>query len=176
MSLLLKRVLDGDPEAVAQFYSLYSPKIQKYLAKKLPLEDAKEITNDVFLQAIDALPMLEDHTNVLGWLYRIARNKIVDYYRKKKIKLYILSSMPFLQPLASEMDQPEFILEKDKIRDQMEAAYHAISQKYRHILMLHYEEHLPIKKIALQLNLTPKATESLLFRARQSFKKAYERE
>jgi DNA-directed RNA polymerase specialized sigma24 family protein len=50
-----------------------------------------------------------------------------------------------------------------------------ISQKYRSILRMHYEEQMPVKTIAIALNLSPKATESLLFRARQSFIKAYER-
>lgn len=175
MSDLIRQILHGDPDAVAQFYKLYAPKIQKYLERKLPIDDAKEITNDVFLEAIDALPTLKNQTNVQGWLYRIARNKIVDYYRKKKLRSYVFSTMPFLQLLASEMDEPEFVLEKNKVRDQIEATFHMISEKYRRILLLHYQEERPVKEIAVILRLSDKATESLLFRARQSFKETYGR-
>jgi len=175
MTTLLDRILCGEPEAVSEFYRSFAPKIEKYLLKKLPPEDALEITNDVFLDAIDALPTLQNTNNVEGWLYRIARNKIADYYRKRKIKSFVLSTMPFLQILASEIDEPEFQMEKNKVRDQIETAFHIISGKYRHILLLHYEEERPVKEIALLLNLSPKATESLLFRARQSFKEAYGR-
>jgi len=177
MSLsFVKRILAGDSEAVIQFYKSYSPRILSYLSRKLPrTEDAQEITNDVFLEAIDSLTLLQKENNLSAWLYGIAHNKMVDFYRKRKIKSILLSQVPFLQIVASEMSQPEFQFEKNKIRDGIETALHEISEKYREILRLHYEEGIPIKKIAVILNLSFKAAESLLFRARQSFRLAYER-
>lgn len=177
MSLsFIKRILNGDSKAVIQFYKSYSPKILSYLSKKLPrLEDAQEITNDVFLEAIDSLYLLRKEQSTLSWLYRIAHNKMVDFYRKKKIKSVLLSQLPFLQIVASEMSQPEFQFEKNKIRDGIETSLLNLPENYRRILKLHYEERIPIKQIAIILNLTFKATESLLFRARQSFKLAYAR-
>lgn len=157
------------------FYQEYSPRILRYLKKHLPPDEAKEILNDVFFEAVDSLPTLKKQTNLQAWLYRIAHNKMVDYYRKKKIKSFLLSQIPYLDIIAQEIHQPEFILEKNKVRDNIESAMYKISEKYRSILRMHYEEHMPVKQIAVVLNLTPKATESLLFRARQSFIKAYER-
>lgn len=177
MSLsFIRRILAGDSKAVIQFYKSYSPKILRYLTNKLPrLEDAQEITNDVFLEAIDSLSLLQKEENISAWLYRIAHNKMVDFYRRKKIKSILLSQMPFLQIVASEINQPEFQFEKNKIRDGIETALRSLPDNYRKILKLHYEEMIPIKRIAIILNLSFKATESLLFRARQSFKLAYER-
>ncbi len=177
MSLsFIERILAGDSKAVIQFYKFYSPKILSYLSKKLPrLEDAQEITNDVFLEAIDSLSILRREKSTLSWLYRIAHNKMVDFYRKKKIKSILLSQIPFLQIVSSEMNQPEFQFEKNRIRDGIETALRSLPEKYRRILKLHYEERIPIKEIAAILDLSFKAAESLLFRARQSFKLAYER-
>lgn len=177
MSLsFIKRVLAGDNKAVIQFYKSYSPKILSYLAKKLPrLEDAQELTNDVFLEAIDSLSMLRREKSTLSWLYRIAHNKMVDFYRKKKIKSILLSNIPFLEIVESEINQPEFQYEKNKIRDSIELALHSLSIKYQKILRLYYEEKMPVKTLAKIFNLSFKATESLLFRARQSFKLAYQR-
>ncbi|MDP2649259.1 MAG: sigma-70 family RNA polymerase sigma factor, partial [bacterium] len=129
MSLsFIRRILSGNGKAVIEFYKSYSPKILSYLSKKLPCpEDAQEITNDVFLEAIDSLSMLRKEQSALSWLYRIAHNKMVDFYRKKKIKSILLSQMPFLQIIASEINQPEFQFEKDKIRDEIEAALHGLS-------------------------------------------------
>ena len=177
MSLsFIKRILAGDSEAVIEFYKSYSPKILSYLSKKLPhLEDAQEITNDVFLEAIDSLSFLQKEKNVSAWLYRIAHNKMVDFYRKRKIKSILLSQLPFLQIVASEINQPEFQFEKNKIRDNIEFALSSLSTKYQKILKLHYEENVQVKMLAKIFNLSFKATESLLFRARQSFKLAYVR-
>lgn len=172
----IRRILDGDSHAVVEFYKFYSPKILSYLSKRLPgYEDAQELTNDVFLEAIDSLSILRKEENVSAWLYRIAHNKMVDFYRKRKIKSILLSKMPFLEIVANEISQPEFQFEKNKVRDRIELTLHSLSIKYQKILRLHYEEKVPVKKIAVIFSLSFKATESLLFRARQSFKLAYER-
>ena len=172
----IKRVINGESGAVVKFYKSYSPKIQHYLSKKLPsFEDAQEITNDVFLEAIDSFSTLRKEENISSWLYKIAHNKMVDFYRKRKVKSMLLSQMPFLQLVANEINQPEFEYEKNKIRDRIESAFRNLSQKYQKILRLHYEESVSVKKLAQIFNLSFKATESLLFRARQSFKLAYAR-
>lgn len=172
----IKRILEGDSKAVREFYKFYSPKILSYLSKKLPtFEDAQELTNDVFLEAIDSLSILKREESTMSWLYRIAHNKMVDFYRKKKIKSILLSQVPFLQIVSAEINQPEFQFEKNKIRDRIESSLRSISQKYQKILMLHYEEGISVKELARIFRLSFKATESLLFRARKSFRLAYER-
>lgn len=166
----------GNSQAVVEFYRLYSPRILNYLIKKLPRqEDAQEITNDVFLEAIDSISLLRKEEKVLSWLYKIAHNKLVDFYRKNKIKSMLLSQVPFLQIVANEINQPEFQFEKNRIRDKIESALHSLPYNYRKILRLHYEENIPVKELAITFNLSFKAAESLLFRARQRFKLAYER-
>ena len=177
MSLsFIKRILEGDSKAVVEFYKTYSPKILSYLSTKLPsVEDAEDLTNDVFLEAIDSLSLLQKEENTSAWLYRIAHNKMVDFYRKRKIKSILLSQAPFLQIVAQEINQPEFQFEKNKIRDNIELTLHSLSLRYQKILRLHYEEEISVKELAKIFNLSFKATESLLFRARQSFKLAYER-
>jgi len=171
-----KRILMGQSGGVVEFYKFYSPKILSYLSKKLPTnEDAQELTNDVFLDAIDSLSMLKKKESVMAWLYRIAHNKTVDFYRKRKIKSILLSQAPFLQIVETEINQPEFQFEKNKIRDRIELTFRSLSLKYQKILRLHYEREIPVKELSQLFNLSFKATESLLFRARQSFKLAYER-
>lgn len=172
----IKRILAGDSKAVVQFYKFYSPRILSYLSKKLPRsEDAEDLTNDVFLEAIDSIGFLQDEKNASAWLYRIAHNKMVDFYRKKKIKSVLLSKIPFLEIVESEIHQPEFQFEKNRIRDKIEAVLLSLSENHRIILELHYGENVPVKEIAQRLNLSFKAAESLLFRARQNFKLAYAR-
>lgn len=173
---LFKRLAAGNSYAVVSFYKLYSPKILPYLSKRLPTnEDAQELTNDVFLEAIDSISLLRDQNNILSWLYKIAHNKTVDYYRKRKIKSILLSQIPYLEIVAAEINQPEFQFEKNKVRDKIESAFKSLPEIYRKILKLHYEEKISVKELAMIFNLSFKATESLLYRARQGFKLAYER-
>ena len=176
MKSLAERIISGDSKSVTEFYKLYSPRILNYLLKRLPREeDAQEILNDVFLDAIDSISMLKKSENLQAWVFKIAHHKTVNYYRKGKIKSILLSQVPYLEIVASEIHQPEFQFEKNKIRDKIESAFRSLPDLYRKILKLHYEDRISIKEIAVMLKLSFKATESLLFRARQSFKLAYER-
>lgn len=171
---LIDRIKLGEKAAILEFYRLYAPRIKVYLERRVPKEEAHEILNDVFLDALDELPLLKHENNILGWLYRIGRNKTIDYYRKKKLKSVLFSQIPYLEFAAKEMTQPEFILEKEKAREKIERAMSKISTKYAMILRMHYEDGMHIKEIALTLNLSSKATESLLFRARMKFIKEYD--
>ncbi|MEK7185750.1 MAG: RNA polymerase sigma factor [Patescibacteria group bacterium] len=173
MKILIDKILEGDSHAVVKLYNFYSPKISKYLERKLPKEEASEILNDVFLEAIDSLQILKNQDNLFPWLYRVARNKTVDHYRKQKLKSILFSQIPFLKILESEINDPEFQFEKNKTRDKVESTYLSLSANYQKILRLYYENNLSIKEIAFKINLSFKATESLFYRARQSFKIAY---
>jgi RNA polymerase sigma-70 factor (ECF subfamily) len=176
MASLIEKILQGDSEAIIIFYKTYSPELYRYLQKKLPnKEDAEEVLNDIFLAAIDELAFFKKESSIKTWLFKIARNKVVDFYRKRKIKSILLSQAPFLEIIANEINQPEFQFEKDKVRNRIERAFYNISLQYQKILHLHYEEHIPVKELAIVFNLSFKATESLLFRARRSFRLAYER-
>jgi len=176
MKSLVKRLISGDQQSVIEFYKLYSPKILFYLLKRLPREeDAEEILNDVFLDAIDSMSILKKDNNLQAWLYQIAHYKTVNYYRKRKIKSLLLSQIPYLEIVDSEVHQPEFQFEKDKIRDKIESAFKSLPDLYRKVLKLRYEDRISVKEIAVLLELSFKATESLIFRARQSFRMAYER-
>lgn len=177
MAELIEKILRGDGDAVISFYNQYSPKLYSYLQRKIPTsEDAQEILQDIFLDALDSLAVFEERSSIQTWLYKIARNKIADYYRKRKVKSLLLSQLPFLEPIAKEITQPEFIFEKNRVRDNIEATVHKLSSKYRQILKRHYEDNVPIKQIALEMNLSFKATESLLYRARKDFMQKYAKE
>lgn len=175
MTLLIERLLSGNEKAVSEFYYLYSKQLLFYLQNRVPKELAEEMLSDVFLDAVDSLHTLRLDTNLKAWLYKIAHNKSVDYYRKKKLKTVLLSQVPYLEILASEIHEPEFLIEKNAVRDSIENTLKSISARYRKILTLAYEEQMPVAEMAVVFNLSPKATESLLYRARQSFITAYGR-
>ena len=176
MRSLIDKVRSGEPQAVSDFYKKNSASILNYLLKRLPSrEDAEDLTNDVFFEAIDSLHLLKKDKNLSAWLYKIAHNKMVDYYRKRKIKSLLLSQIPYLEIVAAEINQPEFQFEKNRVRDKIEKTLLSLSGNYQKILRLHYEENMPVKELALEFSLSFKATESLLYRARRQFQVAYER-
>jgi len=68
-------------------------------------EDAEDILQDVFFQAARAMDVTEPIGNLAGWLYRAARNRIIDWYRKKRFKTVPLSGFddnPSIEDLLSD--------------------------------------------------------------------------
>ena len=58
-----------------------------YIRSKVSnFEEAEDILQDVFYQALRSSNTTEPINNIMGWLYSIAKNKIIDWYRKKKNK------------------------------------------------------------------------------------------
>ncbi len=176
MKSLVENLKQGNFQAITTFHNTYAPKIARFLRTKLGREeDIQDITNDIFFEAIDSIIMLKDEKKLSAWLFQIAHHKVADFYRKKRIKTFLLSQIPLLELVAEEIYSPDFQFEKNKLRDNIEATLRCLSYKHQKILKLHYEDHVPVKKLAIEFDLSHKATESLLYRARQQFIKHYER-
>ncbi len=62
-------------------------KLGNYIKSRInSIEEAEDILQDVFYQALDNINSLQSVDNLAGYLYTIARNKITDWYRKKRLK------------------------------------------------------------------------------------------
>lgn len=84
--LLLARAIQGDAEAFGDLYERYLDDIQRYIFFRVANRfDAEDLTETVFLKAWEALPHSKSSIqNLRAWLYRIAHNVTVDYYRTPK--------------------------------------------------------------------------------------------
>lgn len=83
---LLARAIRGESEAFGDLYERYMDEIHRYLFYRVADRfEAEDLTETVFLKAWEALPRFESsRINFRAWLYRIAHNTVVDYYRMRK--------------------------------------------------------------------------------------------
>lgn len=83
---LLERAIRGDAEAFGGLYARYLGEFHRYIFYRVANRlDAEDLTETVFIKAWDALPRFESaKVNFRAWLYRIAQNTIVDYYRARQ--------------------------------------------------------------------------------------------
>ncbi len=81
---LIKRAQQGDPHAFGDLYETHAPAIYRYLYAHLDNSmDAEDLTCEVFLKAWQSLPKyIERGVPFLAFLFRIARNALVDHYRQ----------------------------------------------------------------------------------------------
>lgn len=83
---LLKQAKAGQDEAIGQIYELFFEKIYRFTFYRVSHKEvAEDITEEVFIKAFGSLHQLTDTASFEGWLYQIARNKVIDYYRSKKL-------------------------------------------------------------------------------------------
>lgn len=82
----IARYLAGDTDAFAPLYERYANKVYLFLyTKTLHKETAEDLTSHTFIKALDSLSRYDpSKACFLTWLYRIARNVLVDYCRAER--------------------------------------------------------------------------------------------
>jgi len=175
MEKIIREVLSGKRGAATKFYRRLAPTVRRYLGVKLARrEDVEEITQDVFLSALDSLPLYRGEAGIKTWMLAIARHEVADYYRKRYVRRAVERTAPLLEELGVEINTPEFELKKQKMRKRFMQAYKKLSQQHQDVLSYKFELGMSVKEIAEKMKLSFKATESMLYRARQAFRVAYE--
>lgn len=130
---------------------------------------AEDLTQEVFILAARQLAA-DGHLPPPGWLYRVARNKLVDHWRRetrreRKFRL-----------LAGGKDEPSGPDPADAVVSAQHAnrALNDLPADQRAVLVMRYLENNSVAEIAASLGRSSKAIESLLGRARKRLGKSYE--
>jgi len=173
-SVLVKNILAHDRHALHEFYHVYTPKLRNFIRRKINNDnDGEEILQDTLFSFLEALRDFHGQSKVSTFLFSICQHKIVDFYRKKKIKHIVFSQMPQLEGLVSPLLNPEEELDATMLTEELRRAFGNILPQYKIILQMKYIEEKSVSDIAQKFACTFKSAESLLFRARKAFVRAY---
>lgn len=171
---LIERIVQKDERAIMELYNLHHRGVRRYIEHQLnDSHIAEELVQDVFLDFIDAVRDFHYQCSLKTFIYTIARNKTIDMIRKKKIKKILFSALPsyVVENLTSVLFDDQ--MEKKEVSQKIHSVLSSLPNDYQLILRLKYMDGVRVKAIAQKLSLGFKATESLLFRARKSFIKAF---
>ena len=167
---LIPKILARDRVALLTFYRRYTPKLSSFIATKIGNPaDAEEILQDTLFAFLEAIRDFEGKSNIQTFLFSICQHKIIDFYRRKKMKHAVFSQMPQLEILISPLLSPEEELDVTLAKEKIRAVLDKLLPRYRQILILKYIEGHSVAEIAGKLTLTFKSVESQLFRARKAF-------
>jgi RNA polymerase sigma-70 factor (ECF subfamily) len=157
-----------------KFYNKYYLGLKGFISQKIDDEGVvEEITNDVLLAAINCKDNFDGRCSEFSWVCSIAKHKIVDYYRKKKIKTILFSVNPAFEEIADKALTPERDALKNELKEEIKKTFKEIGAGYKNILRLKYIEGWKVNDIAKKSKLSVKAVESRLMRARKQFKEAW---
>ncbi len=83
---LANKAKSGDQTAFGQIYQIFFQKIFQFIYFRVSHKEiAEDLTEEVFLKAHSKIKSLGNGHSFSGWLYQIARNAVIDYYRSKKL-------------------------------------------------------------------------------------------
>ena len=119
-------------------------------------EDAEDILQDVFYELVEANRLLMPIDHVTGWLFRVARNRIVDLFRKKKPDTFSEiaaingeEEMLQLEDLLPSLDAgPEALYFRGLLLDELELAIEELPDDQREVFVAHEFEGRSFKEIA----------------------------
>jgi RNA polymerase sigma-70 factor (ECF subfamily) len=170
---LIARFLAGDRSAFDSLFLKYQDYVYNIVYGIIGKEEeARDITQDVFLQVHRALPSFRRGSRFATWLYRIAVNRAVDAARSQRRWRWL----PLVETLKAEkspIESPEQAAERHSNHDTVQKVLLNIPVQHREILVLRYFQDLSIEEIAEVLGCSEQAAKVRLHRARLHFKEKY---
>ena len=158
-------------------YRTYIDEIYQYIYLRTGLNRAlaEDISQEIFLDVYKGLVGFKGLCSERTWVYKIAKNKLNDFYRmqyRQKIELIEIDSQ-----ISEQVDDPsqniqEAVIktfEREKVRD----CLNGLPEQYKLVLILKYIDDKSVKDIARIVEKSPKAVESILQRAKTAFIKNY---
>jgi len=132
-------------------------RLRNFIRRRVPNEfDAEDLLQEVFYELVEANRMLMPIDHVTGWLFRVARNRITDFFRKKKPELFSEAALeeengePLgIEDLLPSLDTgPETLYLRNLLLEELEIALEELPQEQREAFVGHDFEGLSFKELS----------------------------
>jgi RNA polymerase sigma factor (sigma-70 family) len=135
------------------------PRLRNFIRSRVPdARDAEDILQDVFYELVEANRLLMPIEHITGWLYRVARNSIIDLFRKKDMASF--SDLDFVDEgddllqledlLPSPETGPEALYARNVLLDELELAVDELPLEQHDVFVAHELEGRSFKEIAAE--------------------------
>jgi RNA polymerase sigma factor (sigma-70 family) len=145
-------------QRISEVFKLEGARLKNFIRRRVPDErDAEDIVQDVFYELVEAYRMMKPIERVSAWLYRVARNRITDLFRKKRPEA--LGSDPvavtadgeslLLEDLLPSPDAgPEAEYARSVLLEELDAALGELPEEQRQAFVAHEIEGQSFKELA----------------------------
>ena len=138
--------------------------------------DAEDIVQDVFFELVEANRLLMPIEHVTGWLFRVARNRIIDLFRKKTPEPLGEEGIEDLLPAPD--DGPDAVYERGVLLDALEDALDELPSEQREVFVAHELDGESFKEMAARtgvgINTLISRKRYAVFHLRERLRGAYE--
>jgi len=133
-------------------------RLRNFIRRRVPDEfDAEDVLQDVFYRLVEANRLLMPIDHVTGWLFRVARNRITDLFRKKKPENFSDGTVETAKDtllledlLPSPEAGPDALYVRSVLLDELEDALDELPEEQRQVFIGHEIEGLSFKEMALE--------------------------
>jgi len=148
--------------------------------------DAEDILQDVFYKLVEANRLLMPIEHVTGWLFSVARNRITDFFRKKKPELFSDATIEDEEGELLELEEllpspeagPAAIYARNLLLEELEAALNELPVEQREVFIAHELEGRSFKDLAaatgVNLNTLLSRKRSAVFHLRERLQTVYD--
>lgn len=166
---LVHRAQQRDTEAFGELYEKYFDAIYRYIAFKVGNQtEAEDLTQQVFLKAFESIGSYQSRGNPFSsWLYRIAHNQTVDYFRKKSTG----KELPLEEAQLDGGGDPSELVEKKLSGEEVKAACRHLTKAQQEVISLRFIAGLSIAEVAKAMGKNEGAVKALQHSALAALRK-----
>lgn len=171
---VIKLIQEGDGEKYKVIMDRYYGKLLFYIKRTINQteEDAEDILSEVLISAYENIMGFDTKKRFSSWIYRIAHNKAIDSFKKRKVKTITIEDKDdFLEDHQKLVEDLE--IEKE-ISEKVASAVSSLDLKYREVIVLHYFEERSYEEISEILRIPVNNVGVLLYRAKKILKNKLE--
>ncbi len=178
---VIDRVLKGDVDAFGILVKRYEKQIVNYIFRMIgDYQDALELSQEVFLKAYLALKTYRSEYSFSTWLYRIAKNRTIDFIRKRKLSTVSIEGQGDEDSVKPQYEdaglKPDEVFEKKRKEKLVGKAVSKLPLEYREVIIMYHVDGLKYEEIAEILDLPIGTVKNRIFRARKILKEILEGE
>lgn len=155
------------PDGFRTLYRHYLPRVYGYVAHRVGArEDAEDLTAEVFMRALTALPDFEFRGggSLTAWLFRIAHHAVITHYRQRGRREIVDVALDDLPEIQSRLPGPDDVLVRKEQYERLRQAINALSERRQTIISLRFYGGLRNNEIAAALDLDERTVASHLSR------------
>ncbi|MBI4600047.1 RNA polymerase sigma factor [Candidatus Uhrbacteria bacterium] len=168
--IILYRIRKGDTESFGHIFDFYHEKIYRFVYLKVATgEDAEDIVAETFLKVWQYIKEGKKIKTLQAFLYQIARNLVVDFYRRKGAPTESLEDAEITIADRSDLSLEEKMTLKSDMA-KVEGALRLLKDAYREVIVLHFLNELSLSETAKIIEKSPGATRVLLHRGMKTLK------
>jgi RNA polymerase sigma-70 factor (ECF subfamily) len=179
---LAKRVAAGDAGAFDAFFREYFPRLFRFTMTRVGNDEglAEEIVQRTMCLVVRKMAAYRGEALLFTWLCRICRNEMAAVFRQRGIaaeRNVPLEDKPAVQAalesMSADLDGPEDLLGNEELARFVRVTLEYLPARYSAALEMKYLQGYSVIEIGDALNMSSKAAESMLTRARAAFREGF---